>query len=696
MTHQIFNVPPQQPLSAAGRTLPGAKASFFLTTTDTPVNVWTTSALNVAHPVPVVADAGGRFPAIFLDPAVTYKVTITDASDVLLYTIDPCNDVLNLFPLTDAEDDAGVTPVNYSYPERHIYRYQTNTTPGTTDMATGLAAAIAVAQASGDFHNPTVLADPGLYAIATTVTISGANQGITIACTEPCSLQNGSVLPAVTFRWTGGASAMLDIQTSFCGFQFIAFENYGTGTYCFKLAGSSGRFKLKGCSFVFSGGTRWSSGVVDCTTAPIDYSFFEELEIATPAPVFFNYDGNNPGSGITTLEFDRLIADCSGADFTLIKFVDGGADRIHIHDSTFNTQSDHSYCILDASGIGSTDNIIQTLDMENVEWDNDSNVTTARMLKLKNVKSANVDNLQIVGGGFITAAIDLTNSVLHVGKLYARTIDGPLVDLLDSVSQVWADPTALDVSNTKGITLETSGICGQVDITYATTCNVLLHLAQPNAPTVFCITANDGVAFAVELPDHLSSPPNATFRTRGQIFGVRIKNSRSAGNALGAITFGAAFTLKGTVIGPGAGKELTVWFVWDGTTASEIGRGDAESGSGTFTLTGCTTSPTQTFHYARNGDQCVVAIDSSLTATSNSAAKTLTNANTLPVSMWPARAQVCVCRTFDNGVGTVGLASIGTDGVITLGKEFTTGTGGFTGSGTAGIGGACVLTWLRN
>lgn len=150
MTHQLFNVPPQQPLSAAGRILAGAKARFYLTTTDTPVNVWTTSALNVAHAVPVVADSAGRFAAIYLDPEVTYKVTITDANDVLLYTIDPCNDVLLsqavigelLYPITALETAASVTPVNYAYPPGHIYRYGTNTSPGTTNMTTAIQAAI--------------------------------------------------------------------------------------------------------------------------------------------------------------------------------------------------------------------------------------------------------------------------------------------------------------------------------------------------------------------------------------------------------------------------------------------------------------------------------------------------------------------------------------------------------------------------
>jgi hypothetical protein len=100
MTHQLFDLPRQQPLSAAGLVLPGAKISFYLTGTSTPTPVYTTSALSVAHSQPVVADAGGRFAAIYLDPTISYKATVTDANDVLLYTVDPVNDDVGVTALS--------------------------------------------------------------------------------------------------------------------------------------------------------------------------------------------------------------------------------------------------------------------------------------------------------------------------------------------------------------------------------------------------------------------------------------------------------------------------------------------------------------------------------------------------------------------------------------------------------------------
>jgi hypothetical protein len=91
------------------------------------------------------------FPEIYLDPSVVYKATVSTGADVLVYTVDPVNDqVISqsvigalLYPRTASEIAAGVTPVNYFYPEGYLLRYGTNTTPGTTDMTTAFTNALA-------------------------------------------------------------------------------------------------------------------------------------------------------------------------------------------------------------------------------------------------------------------------------------------------------------------------------------------------------------------------------------------------------------------------------------------------------------------------------------------------------------------------------------------------------------------------
>lgn len=206
MTHQIFNLPPQQPLSAAGRILPGNKLYFYLTTTSTPADVYTTSALNVAHTQPVEADLAGRHDTVYLDPTVTYKLTVTDENDVLLYTVDPCNDVLlsqamlglYLYPRTSAEIAAGVTPTKYNKEPGDICRYGNNASPGSTDMSAALA------QASLQSVSGTAVFSSELVHIASETEVARFNQpGVrTFTTTSVVTFAPGAVR-AVLPQWWG-------------------------------------------------------------------------------------------------------------------------------------------------------------------------------------------------------------------------------------------------------------------------------------------------------------------------------------------------------------------------------------------------------------------------------------------------------------------------------------------------------------
>lgn len=151
MAHQLFQLPRQTAISSNLTLVSGAKVSFFLTGTSTPTNTYQDSGLTTPHTNPVIADSAGRFPAIYLDPSIQYRVTFTDGDDVEIYpAIDPANDrVLSqtiiggfLYPRTLAEIAEGVTPVNYYYEPGHVYRYGTNSVPGTTNMTSAIQAAL--------------------------------------------------------------------------------------------------------------------------------------------------------------------------------------------------------------------------------------------------------------------------------------------------------------------------------------------------------------------------------------------------------------------------------------------------------------------------------------------------------------------------------------------------------------------------
>lgn len=120
---------------------------------------------------------------------------------------------------TASEVSASVTPVNYTYPELHLYRYGTNTTPGTTDLATALQNAILVANAKG---GGVVLLPEALIRISSGVSLygdvvlKGQGQGATILGYYGSS--TAVVSPTPSTRIYG------------CGIEALTLQDYGTGT----------------------------------------------------------------------------------------------------------------------------------------------------------------------------------------------------------------------------------------------------------------------------------------------------------------------------------------------------------------------------------------------------------------------------------------------------------------------------------
>lgn len=80
-------------INANGAPIAGAKAYFYLTGTTTPEAVYADNDLTTPLTNPVIADSAGRFPPIFLDPAITYRLIVKDASDVAISRgdVDPLN-----------------------------------------------------------------------------------------------------------------------------------------------------------------------------------------------------------------------------------------------------------------------------------------------------------------------------------------------------------------------------------------------------------------------------------------------------------------------------------------------------------------------------------------------------------------------------------------------------------------------------
>ena len=144
----IFQPPRAFIPNASGVKYPGAKAYFFETGTTTPKNSYTDFALSVAHAHPVVADANGDWPTIYLSNDARYRVTLKQSDGTLIYTQDDVGGpVLTQsewgrigYPKTAAETSAGVTPTNYAYEPGDIRRYGA-VGDGSTDDSAAVSAA---------------------------------------------------------------------------------------------------------------------------------------------------------------------------------------------------------------------------------------------------------------------------------------------------------------------------------------------------------------------------------------------------------------------------------------------------------------------------------------------------------------------------------------------------------------------------
>lgn len=88
MTAQLF-YPPILAVLSRGLPAAGAKATFYLAGTTIKTPIYTTAALDVEHPNPVLANGAGVLPPIYLRDDVVYRLVITDAAGVTITQVDP-------------------------------------------------------------------------------------------------------------------------------------------------------------------------------------------------------------------------------------------------------------------------------------------------------------------------------------------------------------------------------------------------------------------------------------------------------------------------------------------------------------------------------------------------------------------------------------------------------------------------------
>ncbi|MHB8529192.1 MAG: hypothetical protein ACYC8V_06735 [Caulobacteraceae bacterium] len=103
-------------VDANGAPISGALLQFYSTGTTTPASVYSSSALSTPLANPVVADGGGLFVPIFLDPSVTYRCQLQSATGAVIRDVDPITG--SVTEATQAQVNAGTASGIYVSPAK--------------------------------------------------------------------------------------------------------------------------------------------------------------------------------------------------------------------------------------------------------------------------------------------------------------------------------------------------------------------------------------------------------------------------------------------------------------------------------------------------------------------------------------------------------------------------------------------------
>lgn len=266
--------PLMQMSEGIGTAYAGAKANFYLAGTTTRVDTWTTSdtdpATGTPHANPVIADANGRFPVIYLSPDVEYKIDITDTADVSIpgYPVDDYSNAFEydqarlgnlLNPRTDAEAAAGINEwtvlntvgmiVNPQYKAGNIMRYGADPT-GAADSYLALAAASDQAYLETSGEGAEVYAPAGLYRSDSKWLFQPPDAKVTISVRGDGKLAGGKL------------NEQEQVEGTTC-FDFTAV----TGDNCIELDGTTNQcfaHRFEGFS-IFANTTAAGFRAVDCS-----------------------------------------------------------------------------------------------------------------------------------------------------------------------------------------------------------------------------------------------------------------------------------------------------------------------------------------------------------------------------------------------------------------------------------------------
>lgn len=225
-------VPFLQPVNGSGVPYPAAKLYFYIANTTTPLDTYTDAALSVPNAHPVVADANGIFPVIYLGSS-TYDVVLKTSADATVWTA----------------EDVAATALSSA----------TTTVTGTVELAT--TAEALTGSSTSLAMTPATVAASIQQGFSYGTTSGSANAVIVTPTITPSALAAGMTC---TFRASSTNTAATTLDYG------------GLGPIAVKVHGASGATACNGGEFI-------ANNVYTCTYSSSDSCWLVDAAGWTPA-----------------------------------------------------------------------------------------------------------------------------------------------------------------------------------------------------------------------------------------------------------------------------------------------------------------------------------------------------------------------------------------------------------------------------
>lgn len=699
MTTQLAPTPVFKGWDNNGRPLAFGKLYSYIAGTTTPTPTFTDSTGSTPNTNPVILNARGEC-ALWLDPTQGYKLNLTDSSgnqipgwpvdNIIgplninqslipaadntydlgstssawrqLYlganhtpVLDTTSGIVGYYPRTAAEIAAGVTPVNYAWPPGWAPRYGV-VDDNLTDNTTALTNA---AKISGTHPLILPITNTGIYKI-TTGQIALPNNAQIIGLGRPtifCTTAGADIFHGVGLTGEPSITGVI-----FQGASASAIPLSGYGGFA---ASSTGLVTFANCSNIRVDACEFSASY-------FGLSFLGCAKISATRNEIYNFQntGLEIGSCGGYIVTDNYIHDCTQTGAAVAYGIQCSGNIEGGYAGTQNIIANNKiYNVPSWDGIGSHDTdglAIIGNDIRGVR----------KGLDIGHLASTNiVKNIRIVGNYIESTTVDTYagasaehGGILIEGYDATHRVDGAIVtgNLIRNFFTVaglnaGGNPANITIANCDGANVAGNSVIGAGPL--VTDCGVLV-LGTCNRCS---ITGNS-------LQGDFQGGPLRISSATADVMTIVGNQSEQTTPANGHIIVTGS-TISALSLGNNP-TNATGPYQESGSTVTLIG--GSYSNSYTGTLTGCTTSPTNTVYYTVEGNTVTLFIGSA-TATSNATTCTLTG---MPASIRPVRNQECLGGVIDNGTAEVGQYTVGTNGTITLATGL---SGAFTSTGTKGI-----------